>query len=386
MNDVARKKLCEIVAQYGRSICDDPRRVRGLLGDYCPGLKREIHALTTALEQRVVSDLLKSSVGLPWEVVAGRMVTRLIDEVAMNAAAARWTIDSWALALGLATAPRPSPVPARLIEENLLRWQQSGEPQRWVAERRGNWIHDDWIGLLDLLKRSSYWPLEPKQVGLELEKVKQNYLAEQRRATVSRPSFVSNQAAPGSSTSSLSYRITCTICGKSVPYIPGVTAGALSCPGCGEQLKHLGSMHYSYNGRGHAVFICIVAWSIFLFLFPVGITTLKAASQGEFPPPVRLIVILLMLTSPVLTLYALLVVRNTQLDLHERGLCYRVCSREILIAYSEIEAVTVRIGIGRNCVVVRLCNGNKFILKNFSLWGDDFGKVLRIIEKASGLK
>ena len=180
MNDLARQKLCEIVVQQGRGVCDDSRRLRGLLGDYCPGLKREINALTTAVEQRVVSDLLKLSAGSPWEIVAGRLVKRLIDEVAMNEDAARWTIDSWGLALSLTTTVRPSPTPVHSAEENLLRWQQSGEPQRWVAERQGNWNHSDWLALLNTLRTSPFWPMELAKIGMVLETSKQAYLTANR--------------------------------------------------------------------------------------------------------------------------------------------------------------------------------------------------------------
>ena len=37
MNDELRQKLCELIVEYGRSLCNDPRRCEGLLKDYYGG-------------------------------------------------------------------------------------------------------------------------------------------------------------------------------------------------------------------------------------------------------------------------------------------------------------------------------------------------------------
>jgi hypothetical protein len=102
MDNLARLQLQALVARHGIGICDEPRRLRALLADLCPGLKREVHVLTTALEQRIASELASSSGGLPWEVLAGRLVRRLAEEAAMTEDAARWAVESWGLALGKA--------------------------------------------------------------------------------------------------------------------------------------------------------------------------------------------------------------------------------------------------------------------------------------------
>lgn len=101
MNDLPRQKLCEIVARHGRSIADQPRRCEGLLRDYCGGYRREIAALVSALEERVAADLLAASAGMPREVLLTRLAQRLHDNLAMDERAARWAVNSWALALGV---------------------------------------------------------------------------------------------------------------------------------------------------------------------------------------------------------------------------------------------------------------------------------------------
>lgn len=35
MYDLPRQKLRELIVEYGRSLCDDPRRCEALLKDYC---------------------------------------------------------------------------------------------------------------------------------------------------------------------------------------------------------------------------------------------------------------------------------------------------------------------------------------------------------------
>jgi hypothetical protein len=66
----------------------------------------------------------------------------------------------------------------RVLEEvkrqywNLRRWQQSGWPRRWVEARQGRWSHDDWLGLLEWLRRSEFWPLDLDMVGLVLDDLK----------------------------------------------------------------------------------------------------------------------------------------------------------------------------------------------------------------------
>ncbi len=51
-----------------------------------------------------------------------------------------------------------------------------------MAARRGAWNQTDWLGLLDQLRKSPFWPLEPEQVGAELETTKAAYLKTQSQA------------------------------------------------------------------------------------------------------------------------------------------------------------------------------------------------------------
>jgi hypothetical protein len=75
------------------------------------------------------------------------------------------------------SAPGPEgrmPVPPEA--ENLRRWRESGQVRTWVEARQGRWDHDDWLALLEELKRSPFWPMPPDAVGLLLEDEKRERL------------------------------------------------------------------------------------------------------------------------------------------------------------------------------------------------------------------
>jgi hypothetical protein len=114
MNEQASKALAEIVTKCGQGIADDPRRLRALLGDHCPGMKREVNVLVAAAEHKMVADLQGSTAGIPWPSLSGRLVRKMSDELGTDSAAARWAIEAWGVALGIAVPPTkgapPEPV------------------------------------------------------------------------------------------------------------------------------------------------------------------------------------------------------------------------------------------------------------------------------------
>jgi hypothetical protein len=61
-------------------------------------------------------------------------------------------------------------------DENLRRWRESGQARAWVEARQGQWGHEDWLALLEALKQSEFWPLDPDAVGLALEDAKREWL------------------------------------------------------------------------------------------------------------------------------------------------------------------------------------------------------------------
>jgi hypothetical protein len=77
MHDAPRQKLRELIIEYGRSLCDDPRRCEAFLKDYCGQYKQEIFVLVSALKNRVADDLLKTSASVPQSILLARLNKRL---------------------------------------------------------------------------------------------------------------------------------------------------------------------------------------------------------------------------------------------------------------------------------------------------------------------
>jgi hypothetical protein len=101
MNEQPREMLREIVARHGQSVVQDARRCEGLLRDYSARHRREVSVLVSALEEHVPEDLLGAPAGTPRVVLLKRLARRLSDNRALSEPAAAWSVNSWALALGL---------------------------------------------------------------------------------------------------------------------------------------------------------------------------------------------------------------------------------------------------------------------------------------------
>ena len=100
MNNAVRQTLCEIIAQYGTSLCEDRRRCEGLLRDLCPDSRLEINILITALKCNVPTELVKTK-GVPAQSKISRLLKNIIDDFGSSEEVARWAVESWALALGI---------------------------------------------------------------------------------------------------------------------------------------------------------------------------------------------------------------------------------------------------------------------------------------------
>jgi hypothetical protein len=114
MNDLPRQKLQEIIVQYGRSLGKDPQRCEGLLRDFCGQHRKEISALVGAVKEGVPTELLSSHKSVPSKILLARLTKRLQDNLALAEEAARWAVESWALALGVissADIAQPTPAP-----------------------------------------------------------------------------------------------------------------------------------------------------------------------------------------------------------------------------------------------------------------------------------
>jgi len=123
MNDLPRQKLRQVLDEYGKKLCDDPKRLEAFLRDLCGEYKREIFALIGALEGGVPRDLMASHGDVPREMLLERL-TRGLHDRALEEDAARWAVESWALALGIISGmPRGSPI-LKSYSSSLKKWMR----------------------------------------------------------------------------------------------------------------------------------------------------------------------------------------------------------------------------------------------------------------------
>jgi hypothetical protein len=109
VNDEVRKSLCRFVAQHGGL----PReRVEAFIPDVCRDNRAESHILVCAVREGVPDELLASGGSLLHEVLLTRLTGRLQSNRAIAHEAARWAVETWALALGvISEAELQSPKP-----------------------------------------------------------------------------------------------------------------------------------------------------------------------------------------------------------------------------------------------------------------------------------
>lgn len=74
------------------------------------------------------------------------------------------------------TPPAPTPPKPPSEADNLRRWKESGRPRAWVEAHHGRWDHAQWLALLEELKHSPFWPMQPDAVGAVLEEARRELL------------------------------------------------------------------------------------------------------------------------------------------------------------------------------------------------------------------
>jgi hypothetical protein len=111
MNATPRRRLRELLGQHGIELVSDARRTKALLLDLCTDQKLEVSLLCAAQEERVAADLLKMPAGTPKPFFLDQLARRLQQRRGFTPEAARWAVDSWALALGIVSSAELSSTP-----------------------------------------------------------------------------------------------------------------------------------------------------------------------------------------------------------------------------------------------------------------------------------
>ena len=97
MNNEVRQILCDLLAHYGHSICNDPYRCKALLKDYCGQQKREISILIASIKAQIPRDLINASKG--FHIFKPNLINRLHEHHGIAHEFTEWAVDSWAFAL-----------------------------------------------------------------------------------------------------------------------------------------------------------------------------------------------------------------------------------------------------------------------------------------------
>jgi len=132
MNREVRDRLVEIIADNGNQILKDPRRLEGLLRDYCGEYRKEIAALVGAMREGIIEELQRSSGGTHVNVTIMRLSKRLEDNQALSEEASIWSIESIAIALGIMSEKEATGIRKAQVE------QKPAETKAGVAYRHDN--------------------------------------------------------------------------------------------------------------------------------------------------------------------------------------------------------------------------------------------------------
>lgn len=116
MNANARVQLVQLIKQNGVDILNDPKRLHGLLLDKCPDARREINVLLMAIDEKIPYALRSMPSGVPQVSALATQTQRLADATGLTVEAAQWSVETWAIALGILTPLAPAPTPSELSE------------------------------------------------------------------------------------------------------------------------------------------------------------------------------------------------------------------------------------------------------------------------------
>jgi WD40 repeat protein len=127
MTDQLRRMLCDIVTTHGAGVADDPARCGELLRQAAPEDGAGVEALLRALETHVPARLALLTEPLSLAPLTSGLVRRLVDEQGLSEEAARWAIESWAVALGKGgdglAQPGGLPAYAHVLAAPRRRWR-----------------------------------------------------------------------------------------------------------------------------------------------------------------------------------------------------------------------------------------------------------------------
>ena len=94
------QQLRQIIAQYGVTLADEPRRTSALLRDFCAQHKAgEVRVLAAVAEEGLARDLVRDSGKTSPAILHPRLAERLHQDLGIDRDMALWAVTAWAEAL-----------------------------------------------------------------------------------------------------------------------------------------------------------------------------------------------------------------------------------------------------------------------------------------------
>jgi hypothetical protein len=117
MNDQVVLQLSQLLVAQGNALLQDPAKLEQLLNQTCSAFPGKVKALVTLLDKKAVTYLSnwaneQQPNKLSFEQVRDGLAKKFADAQLMNASAAAWAVEAWAIALGYRTATASSPTAA----------------------------------------------------------------------------------------------------------------------------------------------------------------------------------------------------------------------------------------------------------------------------------
>ena len=151
MNPIARQKVVALVARFGRDICDDPQRCEALLRDVCGDQhQREVFVLVAAVKNRAASELAADTSSVPVEVLVAKFSARLHNNLGIMEDLARWSVESWAVALGKLAENPKTPARASIPARGDADAQYSSDTKGMVLIPGGSFTMGNSVGDADI--------------------------------------------------------------------------------------------------------------------------------------------------------------------------------------------------------------------------------------------
>src|SRR5262245_14690365 len=100
MNALIRRRLCELVARQGELLGASAEQSRAAVEQVCRRHPTEQHVLQSIVDLGMLPGIVQLGDESGWPKLEEELAGRLRTERALDLSAARWGLQTWALALG----------------------------------------------------------------------------------------------------------------------------------------------------------------------------------------------------------------------------------------------------------------------------------------------